>query len=207
MVVDREIAQGLVPIDNLLSPKHNIICAHINKPLNPELETRVQDMAGSIYVDLIDTTELQAQLTKASASVAEAEGAIPEIEALIGALYLDADFATVSAVIIERFSEFLEQLLSDEMRINDYKSELQELIQKHRSILPVYKVTAETGKPPDTLFRVSVYLENSEIGSGSGRNRREAEQEAALIALKNIGNFMHFEKLSETFFGEKPKGS
>ena len=98
-------------------------------------------------------------------------------------------------------------LINDEMRINDYKSELQELIQKHRNILPVYKVTGESGKPPDTVFRVAVFLEDSEIGSGSGRNRREAEQEAALIALKNIGNFIHFEKLSETFFGEKPKSS
>jgi ribonuclease-3 len=128
-------------------------------------------------------------------------------EALIGALYLDSDFATVAAVIVERFREFLEQLLNDEMRINDYKSELQEMIQKHRNILPVYKVTAENGKPPDTVFRVAVFLDDNEIGSGSGKNRREAEQEAALIALKNIGNFMHFEKLSDTFFGEKPKGS
>jgi len=128
-------------------------------------------------------------------------------EALIGAMYLDSDFATAAAIIVERFREFLEQLLNDEMRINDYKSELQELIQKHRNILPVYKIMAESGKPPDTVFRVAVFLDDSEIGSGTGRNRREAEQEAALIALKNIGNFMHFEKLSETFFAEKPKSS
>jgi ribonuclease-3 len=128
-------------------------------------------------------------------------------EALIGALYLDSDFATVSGVVIALFRDILEQLINDEMRINDYKSELQELIQRHRNILPVYKVMAESGKPPDTVFRVSVFLDDNEIGSGSGRNRREAEQEAALIALKNIGNFIHFEKLSETFFGEKPKSS
>ncbi len=128
-------------------------------------------------------------------------------EALIGAMYLDSDLATTAAVIIHLFKEFLEQLLSHELRINDYKSELQELIQKHKNILPSYKVVAENGKPPDTQFKVAVFLENSEIGSGWGRNRREAEQEAALIALKNIGNFMHFERLSDTFFGEKPKGT
>jgi ribonuclease-3 len=128
-------------------------------------------------------------------------------EALIGALYLDSDFATVSKIIVSLFRDILEQLINDEMRINDYKSELQELIQKHRNILPVYKVVSESGKPPDTVFRVAVFLDDREIGSGSGRNRREAEQEAALIALKNIGNFMNFEKLSDTFFGEKPKSS
>ena len=128
-------------------------------------------------------------------------------EALIGAMYLDSDLPATAAVIIHLFREFLEQLLSRDMRINDYKSELQELIQKHKNILPSYKVVAENGKPPDTQFKVAVFLENSEIGSGWGRNRREAEQEAALIALKNIGNFIHFEKLSDTFFAEKPKGS
>jgi ribonuclease-3 len=128
-------------------------------------------------------------------------------EALVGAMYLDSDFTTASVVVIALFHEILEELINNEMRINDYKSELQELIQKHRNILPVYKVVGETGKPPDTVFRVAVFLDNSEIGSGSGKNRREAEQEAALIALKNIGNFIHFEKLSDTFFGEKSKGS
>ena len=128
-------------------------------------------------------------------------------EALIGAMYLDSDLTTAGTVIIRLFKDFLEQLLNHELRINDYKSELQELIQKHKNVLPSYKVVAENGKPPDIQFKVAVFLENSEIGSGWGRNRREAEQEAALIALKNIGNFIHFERLSDTFFGEKPKGS
>jgi ribonuclease-3 len=128
-------------------------------------------------------------------------------EALVGALYLDSDFASAARVVSGLFQEILDGLLGDELRINDYKSELQELIQRHGGALPSYKVVAESGKPPDTVFRVAVFLEGSEIGSGSGRNRREAEQEAAMLALRNIGNFMNFEKLSETFFGEKPKSS
>jgi len=127
------------------------------------------------------------------------------LEAVIGALYLDSDFASASAVVVNLFREILAGLIGDELRINDYKSELQELIQKHRNILPVYKVVGESGKPPDTVFRVAVFLDGSEIGSGTGRNRREAEQEAALLALRNIGNFINYEKLSDTFFGEKPK--
>lgn len=127
------------------------------------------------------------------------------LEALVGALYLDSDFATALRVVNELFREILDTLIAEDLRINDYKSELQELIQKHRNILPVYKVVSESGKPPDTVFRVAVYLDEQEIGSGTGRNRRQAEQEAALLALRNIGNFIHFEKLSETFFGEKPK--
>jgi ribonuclease-3 len=128
-------------------------------------------------------------------------------EALVGAMYLDADFSTAAGAVVSLFREILEGLVNDDLRINDYKSELQELIQKHGGALPVYKVVAENGKPPATVFRVSVFMEGSEIGSGTGRNRREAEQEAALLALRNIGNFMNFEKLSETFFGEKPRSS
>jgi ribonuclease-3 len=127
------------------------------------------------------------------------------LEAVIGALYLDSDFATAAGVVADLFRDILDGLDNDDLRINDYKSELQEMIQKHGGPLPAYKVTGESGKPPDTVFRVAVFLEGSEIGSGTGRNRREAEQEAALLALRNIGNFMNFEKLSETFFGEKPK--
>ena len=129
------------------------------------------------------------------------------LEALVGALFLDSDFATATTVVVALFREIIEGLIADDLRINDYKSELQELIQKHSNVLPAYKVVGESGKPPDTIFRVAVYLEESEIGCGSGRNRREAEQEAAQIALRNIGNFMNFEKLSDTFFGEKPKNS
>lgn len=127
------------------------------------------------------------------------------LEAVIGAVYLDAGYDAAAAVVADLFRDILSGLVSNDLRINDYKSELQELIQKHGGPLPAYKVTAESGRPPDTVFRVAVFLEGCEIGSGSGRNRREAEQEAALLALRNIGNFMNFEKLSETFFGEKPK--
>ncbi len=121
-------------------------------------------------------------------------------EAVVGAVYLDASLKTAAGLVIRFFQEFLEQLVGQEIRINDYKSELQELIQKHRGALPAYRVLSETGKPPDITFRVGVFLDGVEIGSGQGKNRREAEQQAAMNALKNIGNFIRFEKLSEVFF-------
>ena len=122
------------------------------------------------------------------------------LEALIGAVYLDSNFKTASTVVLDLFDEFLEPLINKEIRINDYKSELQEIVQKHRNTLPAYRVLDETGKPPDTVFRVAVYLENTELGTGRGKNRREAEQEAAFNALKNIGDFFNYQKLSEVFF-------
>jgi ribonuclease III len=124
------------------------------------------------------------------------------MEALIGAVYLDSNFKIVSTVVLDFFEEFLDPLINKEIRINDYKSELQEIVQKHKNMLPVYRMREESGKPPDTVFHVVAYLENIEIGSGKGKSRREAEQEAAFNALKNIGDFFNYEKLSEVFFSK-----
>jgi len=128
-------------------------------------------------------------------------------EALIGAVYLDANFRAALQMVVRFFEEFIEPLLQSEARVNDYKSELQEVIQRHRTQLPVYRVLEESGKPPRVQFIVAVFLESVEIGRGKGGNRREAEQRAALQALQNIGDFIHFEKLSEVFFVKDDSGS
>ncbi len=122
------------------------------------------------------------------------------LEAVFGAVYLDGGFKAVAAVIQNLYSEFLDQLLERDARINDYKSELQEVIQKHRAVLPQYRVLGESGKPPDTEFRVGVFLDGVEIGCGRGRSRREAEQTAAQAALRHIGDRIRYEKLSDVFF-------
>lgn len=124
-------------------------------------------------------------------------------EALIGAVYLDAGFRTASQMVVQFFEKYIEPLLQNEMRINDYKSELQELLQKHRNILPLYRVVDEKGRPPVTFFKVAVLLDGVEIGCGTGKSRKEAEQQAAYQALQNIGNYIHIEKLSEVFFAKE----
>jgi ribonuclease-3 len=121
-------------------------------------------------------------------------------EALIGAVYMDSSFKVVSPIVISFFKEFLDSFAEKDMKINDYKSELQELIQKKKNYLPVYKIIDESGKPPEVIFTAAVYIENTEIGRGVGKNKRRAEQDAAFNALKNIDEFIHYEQLSEVFF-------
>jgi len=89
------------------------------------------------------------------------------------------------------------------MHINDYKSELQEVIQKHRNVLPNYRLLEERGKPPNTQFKMGVFLDEIEIGKGVGGSKKEAEQNAAFNGLQNITNFIGYEKLSEVFFMKK----
>ena len=122
------------------------------------------------------------------------------LEAVVGAIYIDSNFKTAAYVVVPFFTEFLEKFSEKEVKINDYKSELQELMQKKNNYLPVYRIIKETGKPPDVVFTAAVYIENREIGKGTGSNKRKAEQDAAFSALKNIEEFINYEKLSEVFF-------
>jgi len=122
------------------------------------------------------------------------------LEAVIGAIYLDSSYKIAASVVISVFKEPLEKFTQKEVKINDYKSELQELIQKKNNYLPVYKIVQENGKPPNVVFTAAVFIENREIGRGIGKNKRKAEQDAAFNALQNIDAFINYEKLSEVFF-------
>jgi ribonuclease-3 len=73
-------------------------------------------------------------------------------------------------------------------------------VQKHKNILPVYEILDESGKSPHMVFTAAIYMENVEIGRGTGKSKRQAEQNAALDALEKIDEFINYEKLSEVFF-------
>lgn len=120
-------------------------------------------------------------------------------EAVVGAIYLDSNFKIASSVVLHFFRGFVEKYSEKEIKINDYKSELQELVQRKNNYLPDYRIIFETGKPPNVIFTAAVYLKGTQIGIGTGQNKRNAEQDAAYNALKNINEF-NYEKLSEVFF-------
>ncbi|MCP4218198.1 MAG: ribonuclease III [bacterium] len=121
-------------------------------------------------------------------------------EAVVGAMYLDSNYKTVAAVVIRFFREFLDRFAAKEIKVNDYKSELQELIQKKYGILPNYKIVTESGKPPNIVFEAAAYIESKRISVGSGESKRKAEQNAAFNALLEIDEFINYEKLSDVFF-------
>lgn len=121
-------------------------------------------------------------------------------EAIAGAVYLDSNFKTVSAVLIRFFEKFLDQHLEKDIRINDYKSELQELIQRDGTPHPEYILLEETGKPPDTQFKSAVYVNKKKLGEGKGKSKRQSEQRAAFNALLKMGDYAETKKISEVFF-------
>lgn len=109
------------------------------------------------------------------------------LEALIGAIYIDSDLATVKTCILALFDDRLTPL-SLEKSSKDSKSRLQEFLQARQAELPEYVVTDITGRSHDQTFTVEC---RSELLSapvrGKGGSRRVAEQNAASVALGQLG--------------------
>lgn len=111
-------------------------------------------------------------------------------EALIGALFLDQGFSAAQRFIV--------RLLSKKKRIveTDYKSKLQELIQKRYKIPPSYLLAAETGPDHAKTFSMEVRVRKRLLGQGEGHSKKEAEQAAAFMALKKIRSHRLAKKLA-----------
>ena len=68
----------------------------------------------------------------------------------------------------------------------DYKSRLQELVQKLFNATPVYEIIAEQGPDHYKTFEARVTIDDQPYGTGHGRNKKTAEQQAAREALKRL---------------------
>lgn len=108
-------------------------------------------------------------------------------EALLAAIYLDSSCDTSFLTI------FLLGLMRDELkqcekiRGGDYKTKLQQLVQQDGNDILKYIVTAESGPDHNKIFEVDAMLNSNVVGHGSGRSKREAEQNAAKEALFLFG--------------------
>jgi ribonuclease III len=107
------------------------------------------------------------------------------LEALIAAVYLDGGFDRAEEVIEKHFNPLVSGCSTVE-GIDDCKSLLQEKAQGQLGITPTYQVMDQWGEDHQKMFRVGVYLGNQVVGVGKGRNKREAQQNAARDALSNL---------------------
>ena len=106
------------------------------------------------------------------------------LEALMGAIYIDAGFDTVAAVAGRLFEGRIEDV--DAHARLDYKSRLQERAQALWQTAPIYEVVAEDGPDHDKRFEVALSLGGRPYGRAVGRSKKEAEQGAAAAALEAI---------------------
>ncbi|MCM1148923.1 MAG: ribonuclease III [Butyricicoccus sp.] len=106
------------------------------------------------------------------------------VEAVIAALYLDGGFDVARAFIMEHILSSLEQ--PDFAHGSDYKTELQELVQQKPNQRLNYAMVAESGPDHRKTFTAEVRLNGAVLGSGEGRTKKEAEQNAACVALRAL---------------------
>ena len=108
------------------------------------------------------------------------------LEALIGAIYLDGGFEAAYGFIAANFADRLESNVQRGFEA-DYKSRLQEIVQKASKNTVSYRIVAEEGPCHDKLFTAEVVSGDEVVGRGIGRSKKDAEQQAASEALRRMG--------------------
>jgi ribonuclease III len=106
------------------------------------------------------------------------------LEAVLGAVYLDGGVVAVTALIDRLFSERLVNAALGLDRL-DYKTVLQELTSRTHDAAPVYNVTS-TGPDHNRTFEAVVWVRGREMGRGTGRSKKAAEQMAAASAFEAL---------------------
>lgn len=108
------------------------------------------------------------------------------VEAIIGAIYLDADFDTCKQVVLGWFETRLNRI-SLENSVKDNKTRLQEALQGRKLTLPEYNILTVQGQSHKQTFTVECLIATSEQAfTGTGHSRRHAEQQAAGKALAEL---------------------
>ena len=104
-------------------------------------------------------------------------------EALVAAIYLDLGFSTVRRVVLDVIVPYIEDPNCN--FFSDYKSALQEYVQAEQDTIN-YELIDESGPAHDKEFTVRVVIDGISYGEGVGRSKKEAEQNAAKVALDKV---------------------
>jgi ribonuclease-3 len=106
-------------------------------------------------------------------------------EALFGAIYCDSGMREVKKFILKHMKDIIIQSVSGNI-FYDYKSQLQESVQKNGETVIEYELVSEKGPDHNKLFTVRVKVNENVLGTGNGRTKKEAEMNAAKSALEDI---------------------
>lgn len=107
------------------------------------------------------------------------------VEAVIAAIFLDSNLENSKRFILENLKDTVE-IASKNVGMKDYKTVLQEKLQVHGEVKIQYEVIAEEGPDHDKTFIVNVSCNGKVLALGKGKNKKNAEMEAAKAALENI---------------------
>ena len=110
------------------------------------------------------------------------------LEAVIGAVYLDGGVTVARTFTLQVLEAQLGELHQNDLAAfrQDYKSQLQEWCHRHVRALPVYTVMEAAGPDHQKTFEVTVEIQQKWYGSGKGRSKKSAEQQAAKQAVEQL---------------------
>ena len=105
------------------------------------------------------------------------------LEALVGAVYLDGGYKKAKNLVMRILGEAIEKGPVN----RDYKSLLQEFIQKKFQKIPAYNTVEIKGPQHEKIFIMEVRMDDQVLGIGKGSSKKQATQSAAFLALKKLG--------------------
>jgi ribonuclease-3 len=103
------------------------------------------------------------------------------LEAIIGAIYLDQGLEKACEVVRSLFGKYLKTMRAS--LLSDYKTKLQEFLQKERGVIPIYEIVEIKGPPHKPEIEIAVKLGGEVLATAKGLSRKEAENLAAKKAL------------------------
>ena len=106
-------------------------------------------------------------------------------EAVIAAIYLDSDFETAKEFVLRNLGHATEEAVG-KLGEKDHKTKLQEILQKDNTEKISYEIIEEKGPAHRREYVAVVKLGSKVLGQGNGKSKKEAEQNAANIALEKI---------------------
>ena len=107
------------------------------------------------------------------------------LEAIIGSMYLDGGYAPARDFVL-RYIRNKSKKRIDQSLADDYKTNLQEIVQASGRQEIEYRLVAQKGPDHDKTFRVRVLIGDRIYGEGDGKSKKEAEQRAAKMALEKL---------------------
>jgi len=109
-------------------------------------------------------------------------------EALLAAIYLDGGVEHARAVIVREFGGLIDDVRRGGVSKQDYKSTLQELLQSRELPLPEYRLVGTLGPDHRKRFEIEVVVRGERLASATGPSKKEAELEAARMALRELSH-------------------
>ena len=109
-------------------------------------------------------------------------------EALIAAIYLDGGIEHARDFVAREFKGLLADARQHGVAAQDYKSTLQELVQLRHGQLPEYRLVGSSGPDHRKQFQVAVFVNGEQAAEASGTSKKEAEQDAARMAILKLGD-------------------